>query len=180
MKTVLFTKPIVRILIVLAAVGGLALVVWLRSGLPQPDEANRVGPLDGSFSIIKPPGWEEQITYAPADPAYITTIDIRPARSIGQHERLFVARMREQPDLEKRNASGILESDFQGRPAFMGYGKRSRDFWWSVWFRIGTDWYEITVRTNIPQDIPASDWWAYVASFKAREPSPTPTSGINQ
>ncbi|HEY7091222.1 MAG TPA: hypothetical protein VH518_24205, partial [Tepidisphaeraceae bacterium] len=144
MKTILFTRPIVRMLIVVGCVLGVGLVVWLMSGMPAPSESNRVGPNDGSFSIIKPGEWDADVLYSPVDQRYSTIINMTPKKSVGREQKFFVGQFRE-ASIAENFKQQMDPFQFQGRPAWVFSRMRKHDYFFQIVFARGARWYEISV-----------------------------------
>ena len=166
MKRIFFTGPVVKLSIAAAVLVGFGLTVWLMSGMPAPREADRVGPANGTFSIIKPHGWESQVVYGPLDHQYLTTLAVEPEKSVGKGQRLFVGLLRKPPDLEILKAAGMVPGQFQDRDALTSAAQLKHEFVWRAVFNRG-DWYEIFLRLPREEDVPHSEWWPYLTSFKA-------------
>jgi len=169
MKTILFTRPLVRILAVLGFLVVLAVVVWLLSGLPAPREQDRVATADGAFSIIKPRDWDSRVLYNSLDSRYSAAIEITPAKSVGRMQRFCVSQFREAPD-QRALQSTFTASRFQDRDAWLFAKMVKRDFIFRLIFERGGQWYEISLRLPSETDVPESDWWPYVNSFRAQAP----------
>jgi hypothetical protein len=175
MKRILFTPPLVKLLVAATIVLGFVLLVWLMSGLPAPREQDRVAPINAGFSIIKPRDWEDRISYGPIDKQYATTILIEPVKTVGRGQRIFVGRFREPPDLEKLKSQGLAPGQFQGQEALLYSGQRKNEFTWRAVFRRGGTWYELGLRLPREEVVPRSEWWPYLTSFRPAEPTTAPT-----
>jgi hypothetical protein len=169
MKLIIFTRPVIKVLTVLGFVAIFVLVIYLMSGLPAPREENRVGPTNGTFSIIRPPDWEAQVIYSPADRQYATEVNIRPIRSVGREQRIVVSRLRNPPDMEKLKELKYQPGQFQGQPAMILAGKQKYQYLWRAIFERAGSWYDVMIWLTREEDVPHSDWWPYLTSFRARE-----------
>jgi hypothetical protein len=170
MRRLLLTRPVLKVLVVFAAIAAFCVIVYLMSGLPAPRERDRIAHVAGTFSIIKPRDWDGRVVYGPIDKTYVETIDITPAKSIGRTQKLFVGRLRHPPDVaELKSKHRFVESQFQQRPALLFSGAVKEGYVWRTIFQRGDDWYEIGLRLQVEEDVPRSDWWAYVNSFRAEE-----------
>lgn len=166
MKRYNLTAPVLKMLGVLGFLLALGLVVYAMSGLPAPREQDRVTPLNDSFSIITPRDWEVRVVYGSAD-RYVTTINARPVKTVGPEIKFFAGRFREPPDLRKLEQDGLVPTQFQQRPAMVYSAMIKKDFHYTLVFERGGTWYEIGLRLQTAEDIPNSDWWPYIDSFRA-------------
>src|SRR5262245_45701920 len=103
------TRPLIIVSIIVAALGGIAVLVWSMSGLRPPREQDRVAPANGFFSIIKPRDWDTAVTYEPRYSPFVTTLEISHSHAIGRSDRLFVARTREKQDVAKLKSGGAVD-----------------------------------------------------------------------
>src|SRR4051794_26978336 len=98
MRTRFFTGPVVKMLVVAAAVLALGIYMLVGARLPPPRESNRVTSRVGGYSIVRPEGWEARPAYAAKDRKYKDSIELRPESSKGGVEpRIFVGRFRAEP-----------------------------------------------------------------------------------
>ena len=65
---------------------------------------------------------------------------------------------------------------FQGREAWLYSQMGKHDYAYRLLFPRGGTWYEISLRLPIEEDIPNSDWWPYLMSFKAQDAPPAPAT----
>ncbi|HVT88563.1 MAG TPA: hypothetical protein VHD56_06910 [Tepidisphaeraceae bacterium] len=169
----------IKLLVALAAVAAIGFYIYLNAGLPDPREQDRVGPLTGEFSIIKPRDWDSSVAYAVPPFPYPVYIEIMPAKRVGKGLKLFAGRMRNAPDVAKFKANGMYDATFQGQPALVFSGIGKQEFVWQAIFQRGSAWYEIALHVNtIIDDVPHSDWWPYIESFKCNPLPPTTAESI--
>lgn len=166
MKPTFFTGPVRKIFWAVAAVLAFALVLYLMSGMPAPREEDRVGPVNGSFSIIKPPDWESEVVYSVADRYFVTVVKAQPARSVGIGPMLVVGLLRDAPDLQKLQRS-MVASRFQDQDAMIFSGPVKREYLWKAIFRRGEKWFELSLTLPKGEDIEHGPWQAYLNSFRA-------------
>jgi hypothetical protein len=171
-----WSSPIVRILVALVAIGALVLVVYLRFGMPAPDERYRVGPATGEFSIIIPPDWSARVMHEPSQKQYLTVLNASPKKIVGMEQSLKIGRLRIGPTLEQLKTSGLLPLVFQDRPAFGAGSLVKHDFIWRMLFERSGQWFELILVLRIPEDVPQSDWWPYLESFRSASPGETPAT----
>jgi hypothetical protein len=172
MKTVIFTRPVLRLLAVAGFMLAGAGVVWLFSGMPAPREIDRITPADKSFSIIKPREWDARVIYGSDGSRYVATIEITPVKSVGLMQRFSASRFREPPDAEKLR-EGFTPYQFQGRAAWLSSKQIKKDYMFHLIFDRDGQWYEISLRLPTQTDVPGSDWWKYVNTFQAAPGSGT-------
>ncbi|WP_428940310.1 hypothetical protein [Fontivita pretiosa] len=168
MNRVFFTQPMVKLLTVLAVVVGFVIYVYLASGLPAPREQDRVVTRNGTFSIIKPRGWEADIRYGGPHDSFRERIVLTPQRSVGMETRITAARLSQPQNMDELlSRPNTLRGEFQSRQAVLSE-KRSRKeyFWWATFERDG-QWYEVGIRLARPEDLPSSDYWPFLTSFRA-------------
>ena len=161
MKRISLTGPTTRILAALAAVGGFALVLYWMGSLPRPSEANRVSVGNDVFSIIKPPDWEEKISYGSSGMA---SLQLEPAKFMGRPETINVSRIA--PPTTQQLAP-MSEGEFQGQKAWIEYKTLKWEFLWHTIFQRGSYWYELALHLQLHEDVPSSRWWPYLMSFRA-------------
>jgi hypothetical protein len=172
-----FTQPVIKILAAAAVLLGFILYVAFAPRVPPPDEKNRATNLVGGYSIIRPPDWEEKAVYAAADRTYKDMLEIRPKVSrSGKETRIFIGRFRNPPDLEDiRQRNERVDTKFKNYEAeiFTGHTKHEREFFWRAIIHHGGEWYELTLWLPARQDVPTSEWWPYLQSFRAPDVPPT-------
>jgi hypothetical protein len=168
MKTILFTRPVVRILVVTGFVLGLGAIVWLNSGLPSPRERDRVVAPQQGFSIIKPPGWDSRVLYGSPTDWHEATIEITPVKSVGLMTRFCAAKFREPPDVQKLRET-FRPFRFQNRDALIFASWVKREYLFRLIFQRDGGWYEISLRPPSELDVLNSDWWKYIETFRIVE-----------
>jgi hypothetical protein len=173
-KTIFLTRPVVRILIVCGFLLALAGVVWLMSGMPTPREQDRVVAGEAGFSVIKPPEWDSRVMYGAANANVSATIEITPVKSVGLMQRFCTSQFRVPPD-EKAISQQFTPRKFQDREAWLFSGWVKRDYMFRLVFERGGRWYEMSLRLPAETDVPNSDWWKYINTFRVHEtPSTVP------
>jgi hypothetical protein len=173
MTRIHFNQPTLRILIALIVLGGFALALYWMGRLPGPSEANRVNVGDDLFSIIKPPDWEQEIFFGP--PGTIT-LKLQAAKSVGRPQTINVSRIAA-PITQQLEAMDPWE--FQGQKAWLEYKTLKWEYLWRTIFQRGTYWYELELHLQLKEDVPRSEWWPYVMSFRAGNgatTAPTPAA----
>jgi hypothetical protein len=171
-------RPLLKIGVIVGFVALLVLYVWRSSRVPPPREQDRVTHRDGVFSIVKPRDWETVFNYASKDKRYADTLELRMPTAQPRDRRIFVGRLRGEADLDRiRARDKQIDSQFQGRPAFVFTGRTRLECYWRAVFQRGGDWYELVFWMPIEEDIPNSGWWPYLQSFRASDsPATTPSS----
>jgi hypothetical protein len=165
MKRVFFTPPVIKFLIVIAAIGGFVLLAYSLAGLPAPREANRVSAPDGTFSIIMPPDWEDKIS---AGTDGMIAIKMSPLRWSGRMTQFTARRLVSPPVLTE-----AVAIKFQNRDAWILAKQRSFEYVWQILFQRDGTWFVIVLNLPRADDVPNSDWWPYVMSFKSSKASPS-------
>jgi hypothetical protein len=165
------TGPMLKVLGAAGAVLLCGIILYLNWGMPAPRETERFGPANGEFSIIRPRDWD--VSHPMPGGAYVAAVEAYPPRAVGLPERLVVGRLRLPPDQATLAESKLTPGQFQGQPAWIFQGWIKRDFYWKALFERNGAWYEIILRLNQQEDVPASGWWSYLNSFQSRPP---PTS----
>jgi hypothetical protein len=162
----------VRVLVALAVLGVFVLAIYRMGRLPKPSEANRVMVGDDVFSIIKPPDWEEKIVYGSST----TGLELSPAKSLGRPETINVARI---PLPTFQRLAPMTLSEFQGQKAWIEYKTLKWEYLWHTIFQRSGHWYELTLHLQFKEDVPKSEWWPYLMSFRAGNgPSTLPTPAV--
>lgn len=175
-KRIVLTPPVLRVLGVAAAVLVFALVVYSMAGMPGPRESDRIGPIDGSFSIITPRGhgFQSRVIYGPIDQTFTTLVEATQAGMIGGVDnKIAAARYRNPLDPEKAKQLGYLPTKFQGKDAYVLTIERRHEFAWQMILERHGQWYQLAVRLQRKEDIPNSEWWPFIESFQANEVSPS-------
>jgi hypothetical protein len=161
MKRFHLNQPTMRILIALIVVGGFAISLYWMGRLPAPSEANRVRVEKDIFSIIKPPGWDEKTIYGSDG---IVSVKLDPPKSVGRSEMIYAARILP-PTTQK--LAPMSEEEFQGQKAWIEYKTLKWEYLWHTIFQRGPYWYEIELHLQLKEDVPNSEWWPYLMSFRA-------------
>src|SRR5262245_56221665 len=151
-KTIFFTRPMIRILIVCGFLLALAGVVWLMSGMPTPREQDRVVARDAGFSVIKPPEWDSRVMYGAASANVTATIEITPVKSVGLMQRFSTSQFRVPPE-EKVLTEQYTPTRFQERQAWMFSGWVKRDYMFRLVFEREGRWYEMSLRLAAETDV---------------------------
>lgn len=177
MKRVLFTGPVVKVLAAFGSVAGIGLLVYFMSGIPAPRESDRVFSAGGEISIIKPRDWNDTSSYPPPGTLYRVVLSAEPVKSVGVGPRLMAAQFGNPPAMDDLQKAGLKPGRFLGRDAMVLAGQVKRDFFWRAVFEQDGNWYEVVLRLDAPQDVPASGWWPYMISFRAGGKPATRPSG---
>lgn len=171
------TGPVVKVLVIVGAILGFALMLYFIAGLPSPREADRLTTFDGSLSMIPPTGrgWTSGVKYGPSNDNLISQIEIIHSDMIGIPDSLRASRFRnavEQADLEK---TGFVPGTFQNEPAWIFSKQVKRSYIWRMIFQRHGQWYDITLALQRQEDVPSSGWWPFINSFQAK-PGKIPSS----
>lgn len=169
----IFTGPLLKVIGIAGVILVCTLIVWSFWGMPAPREQDRMGPVSGEFSIIRPRDWQGMVKYGRPDGSHFSVIESHDPKGIGRPQTLTVGRLRNPPDEAMLHQSRMQLSQFQSQPAWIFQGWIKKDFYWQAMFQRHGDWYEISLQLNHGEDIPASGWWAYLTSFQAK---PAPAS----
>ncbi len=172
-KRIYLTPPVIKILIVVGVVIAAALYVYLTSGMPAPRESDRVSMADGSFSIIKPHGWGSSTGSEPEDSPFDSHIELWHPGMSGAEDFLVLSRIRIDPTAESLTGAGMTLGSFQGREAYFRTVEKPREYQWRMVFKNEGAWYNLLVRLRYKEDIPRSDWWGFISSFRS---APRPAS----
>jgi hypothetical protein len=168
MTRIHFSQPTLRILIALIVLGAFGLSLYWMGRMPRPREANRVNVNNDVFSIIKPPDWDEKIGYGTGT----VSLQLEPAKSLGRPELIYVSRIA--PPTTQQLAP-MSEEEFQGQKAWIEYKTLKWEYLWHTIFQRGQYWYELALHLQLKEEVPHSEWWAYLNSFRAGEgPSTRP------
>ena len=163
------TKVVVAFLLVAALC---AWIFWPRSIEPA-QESNRFKTPAG-YSIIVPRDWGWKIDARPLDRTAKDKLFLSPRNPGYRPPGMSIVRLAREPnETDLKNNDGFVNKSFQDEPALVFHGSRKKYWAWEAVFQRGGDWFRLTLSIPGYEDIPSSNWFGYVNSFRYEPPPAT-------
>jgi hypothetical protein len=163
-----WNSPVAKVIAVALFIGALAAWIFWPRTFPKPEESNRVWHPDG-FSLIHPPGFEGQVETGAdvMDKRHHGILTLWPINRGYFPPALRLIHWQIPPDwAERKAAEHYVDSTFQGRPAILYIGQIGKQWVYRTDFQDQGQSFELSLETRDKIDVPHSDWWPYLLSFR--------------
>jgi hypothetical protein len=155
---------VTKVIVAFLALGALGTYLFWPSKWPPPRESDRVWHPAG-YSMIPPPGFEPQIEINSREAK--DRLSFRPKVTGKWEPRVMITRRKDAPDITSLKADGgFHDGTFQNQPCIYSAGPEKKFWTFKVIVQRQGQWFDVVAAVPDYEDIPHSQWWAYMQSFQ--------------